>query len=368
MILVDRHTSSGKGPFHATLRIMPASRIELIDVRGKLLEEFGDDFTKYTRSFYISNHTTAGYIDQRLAELLEHDGRGIEGYLQLFQELFPAGADYVHDTMHLRTELTEEQKVNEPLNADSHLTFIGAGLHNSASYELGGSEPVWFVELDGVHVGGTRHRRTTVIAYDHEEEVASMRVPVKASAHPIDAQNLRDPELGFIATLQKLVEKHRVSFGRFDVSLPDDEQHAGLTVNEYEALLMNYDLREALTNPFRFMARTGKDVTSVLRDPRTIPAKAVNFAQFDAFYVLNQVLDRIRLRDSLVERVVNKAVALPVSHFLRMKRGFSLPVLDRRGDGTGEIGWGTYQSPILVQWKGASRQTRTLDVRLVRFV
>lgn len=368
MILVDRHTRSGQGPFHATLRIMPASRIELINVRGKLLEEFGDDFTKYTRSFYISNHTTAGYLDQRLAELLEHDGRGIKGYLQLFQELFPAGADYTHDAMHLRSELSEEQRDKEPLNADSHLTFIGAGLHNSASYELGGSEPVWFVELDGVHVGGTRHRRTTVIAYDHEEEVASLRVPVSASEHPIDAQNLRDPELGFIDTLQKLVDKHQVSFGRFDVSLPEEEQDAGLTVNEYETLLMNYDLREALRNPFRFMAQTGKDVTAVLRDPRTIPAKAVNFAQFDAFYVLNQVLDRVRLRDSLVERVVNRAVALPVSHFLRMKRGFSLPVLDRRGDGTGEIGWGTYQSPILVQWKGAPRRTRALDVKLVRFV
>ena len=368
MILVDRHTRSGKGPFHATLRIMPASRIELINVRGKLLDEFGDDFTKHTRSFYISNHTTAGYLDQRLAELLEHDGGGIKGYLQLFQELFPAGADYVHDTMHLRTELSEEQRDKEPLNADSHLTFIGAGLHNSASYELGGTEPVWFVELDGVHVGGTRHRRTTVVAYDGEEEVASATVRVKASVHAIDAQNLRDPDLGFIGALQKMVEDHRVAFGRFDVYLPEEEQDAGLTVNEYETLLMNYDLREALRNPFRFMVRTGKDVGGALRHPLTIPAKAVNFAQFDAFHVLNQMMDRIGLRDSLVERVVNRAVALPVSHFLRMKRGFSLPVLDRRGDGTGEIGWGTYQSPILVQWKGAAERTRALDVRLVRFV
>ena len=196
----------------------------------------------------------------------------------------------------------------------------------------------------------------------------SLRVPVSASTHPIDARNLRDPELGFIGTLHRMVEKHQVSFGRFDVSLPEEEQDAGLTVNEYETLLMNYDLRDALRNPFRFMAQTGKDMTAVLRDPRTIPAKAVNFAQFDAFHVLNQVLDRIGLRDSMVERVVNRAVALPVSHFLRMKRGFSLPVLDRRGDGTGEIGWGTYQSPILVQWKGAPRRTRALDVKLVRFV
>ena len=88
----------------------------------------------------------------------------------------------------------------------------------------------------------------------------------------------------------------------------------------------------------------------------------------DAVQVMNQVIDRIGLRDSVVEPVVNRAVALPVSHFLRMKRGFSLPVLDRSGDGTGEIGWGTYQSPILVQWKGSGKTTRALEVRLVRFV
>ncbi len=368
MILIDRHTRSGKGPFRATLRIKPAARVQLIDVRGKLREEFGDEFTRYTKSFYVSNHTTAGYLDQRLAELLEHDGGGIQDYLQLFQELFPPGADYVHDTMHLRTELTAEQRANEPLNADSHLTFIGAGLRNSASYELDGPEPVWFVELDGVHVGGTRHRRTTVVAYDGEEEVARIRLSVKSSPHAIDAQNLRNPDLEFIGELEGLVEKHEVSFGRFDVTLADEEQDAGLTVNEYETLLMNYDLREALKNPFRFMARTGRDVTDVLRDPRTIPAKALNFAQFDAVQVLNKVIDGTRLRESVVERVVNKALALPVSHFLRMKRGFSLPVLDRSGDGTGEIGWGTYQSPILVQWKEPTGLTRSLDVRLMRFV
>ena len=368
MILIDRHTRSGRGPFHATLRIRPEARIQLTDVRGKLLEEFGDDFARFEKSFYISNHTTAGYLDQRMAEMLEHDGSGIRGYLKLFQELFPPGADYVHDAMHLRSELTEEQKVTEPLNADSHLTFIGAGLRNSASYELPGSEPVWFVELDGVHLGGTRSRRTTVLAYEREVEVARGRIQVPASGHALDAQNLRDPRLGVLPQLEAMAREHEVTFGRFDVALADEEEHAGLTVNEYEALLMNYDLREALRNPFRFVAQTGKDVKAVLSDPRTIPAKAVNFAQFDAVQVLNLMLDRIGLRDSVVERVVNRAVALPVSHFLRMKRAFSLPVLDRRGDGRGEIGWGTYQSPILVQWKGAPAEERTLDVRLVRFV
>ena len=159
MLIVNRHTTRDDGPFLATLRIQPATRSQLTDVRGRLLEEFGDDFARFARSFYISDHTTAGYLDQRMAELLEHDRSGIDDYLELFRELFPPGADYVHDTMELRSELTEEQRASEPLNADSHLTFIGAGLRNSASYELKGGEPVWFVELDGVHLGGTRQRR-----------------------------------------------------------------------------------------------------------------------------------------------------------------------------------------------------------------
>ena len=365
MILVNRHTRVGGGPFEATLRIKPASRVELIDVRGKLREEFGSAFTRYPKTFYISDHTTAGYLDQRLAKVLEHDGDNIQDYLQVFQKLFPPGAGYVHDEIHLRTELSDRERATEPRNADSHLTFIGGGLGNCASYELRGNEPVWFVELDGIHLGGARQRRTTVIAYRREAEVARLQVQLAASAHPIDAQNLRDPGLGFIGQLEKLVREHQVAFGRFDISLPAEERNAGLTVNEYETLLMTHDLREVLRNPLRFVARMGR---GALQAPRAIPAKALNYAQYDAVQVFNKLMDQVGVRRSVVERVVNRALALPVSHFLRMKREFHLPVLDRRGDGVGEIGWGAYQSPILVQWKGVDGPTRALTVRLVRFV
>ena len=144
-----------------------------------------------------------------------------------------------------------------------------------------------------------------------------------------------------------------------------EENDAGLTVNEYETLLMTHDLRDVLGDPLRFVAQIGKEA---LQSPRAIPAKALNYAQYDAVQVFNRLMDQIGARRSFVERVVNRALALPVSHFLRMKRGISLPVLDRKGTGVGEIGWGTYQSPILVQWKGAGAPTRTLNVRLVRFV
>ena len=235
MILANRHIEAGgDGPFHATLRIRPASRIDLIDVRGTLRDEFGSEFTRYPKAFYISDHTTAGYLDRRLAEVLEHDGDNIQAYLQVFQKLFPPDAGYVHDELHLRTELSAEQRATEPRNADSHLTFMGGGLRNCASYALSGNEPVWFVELDGVHVGGTRQRRTTVVAYRREEDVARTQMQVPASGHSIDAQNLRDPRLGFIGQLQELARRHAVAFGRFDIALPAGERHAGLTVNEYE--------------------------------------------------------------------------------------------------------------------------------------
>jgi len=74
------------------------------------------------------------------------------------------------------------------------------------------------------------------------------------------------------------------------------------------------------------------------------------------------------VRKSVVERLVNRALALPISHFLRMKRGMSLPVLDEESTGVGNIVSGTYQSPILVQWRKPDAPARIVDVRLIRFI
>ena len=128
---------------------------------------------------------------------------------------------------------------------------------------------------------------------------------------------------------------------------------------------MTHDLRDVLKNPLRFMARIGREA---IQAPLAIPTKALNYAQYDAVQLFNEIVDRVGVRRSVVELLVNRALAIPFAHFLRMKREISLPVLDRRGEGFGEIGWGAYQSPILVQWKAAGRPTRTLNVRLVRFV
>ena len=364
MVLVNRHPCSEGGPFRATLRIRPASRIQPFDVRGRLLEEFGPDFTRYPRAFYVSDHTTAGYLDRGIARVLDHDGDNIQDYLQVLQKLFPPGAGYVHDQLHLRSDLSDRQRATEPRNGDSHLMFMGGGLRNCASHEQRAAEPVWFVDLDGVHAGGSRTRHTTVIAYHREQHVRRLRVRVEASQHPVHAQNLRDPRLGLISRLQDLVDEHEVAFGRLDVSLPPEERHAGLTVNEYETLLMTHDLRDVLRNPLRFMARMGQ---GTLQAPLSIPAEALNDAQYDAVQLFNGLMDRVGMRPSLVERLVNRALAVPVSHFLRMKRRIGLPVLDPRARGVGQIGWGTYQSPILIQWRAPGRATRTLDITVVRF-
>jgi hypothetical protein len=70
----------------------------------------------------------------------------------------------------------------------------------------------------------------------------------------------------------------------------------------------------------------------------------------------------------MVESVLSRAIAMPASRFLRMKRSVSLLVSDRAQPGRGEIVEGTYQSPILVQWHRGSHEKRVLDVTLTRFV
>jgi hypothetical protein len=84
--------------------------------------------------------------------------------------------------------------------------------------------------------------------------------------------------------------------------------------------------------------------------------------------VFNQLLDAVGLRESMVESVLSRAIAMPASRFLRMKRSVSLLVSDRDHADRGAIVEGTYQSPILVQWHRGHRQSRVLDATLTRFV
>ena len=59
--------------------------------------------------------------------------------------------------------------------------------------------------------------------------------------------------------------------GRIELELAEDESDVGITVNEYETLLMRHDLAEVLEDPFKFVAGQGR---RMLADPRAIPAKS----------------------------------------------------------------------------------------------
>ena len=162
-----------------------------------------------------------------------------------------------------------------------------------------------------------------------------------------------------------LVAEHGVAKGRVRLTLAPGERHAGLTVNEYETLLMRHDLREVLRDPLRFMA---EKAGHMLGNPRAIPARTLDYAKYDLVRVFNQLVDSLGLRESMVESVLSRAIAMPASRFLRMKRSVSLLVSDRLVPGSGAVVEGTYQSPILVQWHRGARSARTLDVTLTRFV
>ena len=153
--------------------------------------------------------------------------------------------------------------------------------------------------------------------------------------------------------------------GRIRLTLAPGERHAGLTVNEYETLLMRHDLSEVLRDPLRFMA---EKAGHMLGNPRNIPARTLDYARNDLVRVFDQFVDVLGLRESLVESVLSRAIAMPAARFLRMKRAVSLLVSDRDASGKGTIIEGTYQSPILVQWHRSPRPARVLDVTLTRFV
>ena len=349
-------------PVEVTLELTPRARFDIIDVRERLRAAHGDLLDAYPRHLYHSFHTTAGYLEQSLAARLTRGTDAVAPYVEVFRAMFPEGAGYEHDQLDRRHDLTSEERAVEPRNADSHLAFMAAGLSTCVSYVNRPQEPVCFVDLDGVTQGRPRRRLTSIVGFTREREIAKLRIPVPVSAHPIDSVNLKDPRLGIYEQLVALVSTHGITSGRVRLELAGGERQAGLTVNEYETLLMRNDLADVLRNPFRFAAEKGRHM---LAHPREIPGKALDYAKYDMVRALNQVLDLTGLRESLLERLFARAIAVPAGRFLRMKRSVNLRV--RESDGRGVIADGRYQSPILVQWHRTARRVRDLEATLTRF-
>ena len=350
-------------PTDITLAITPETRVDLINVSERVKKENEAFFETYEKSAFASHHTTAGYFEQSFANRLKNNQEALEAYLTSFKKLFPPNADYRHDQMDLRDELTDEQKLVEPKNADSHLTYIGSGLENCVTYLNSHKAPVYFIDLDGTNGPEHRNRKTTVIGYNSESVVSRQQMVIRMSKHPIDSINLWDEKVGVLAQLQERIKELGLEKGRIDLSLSPDERNTGLTVNEYETLLMRHDLPEVLKNPVRFMAQRG---VNMLRDPGAIKEKAKDYMKYDLVHVVNEFIDSMGLSESLIERIIDKFFQVPASRFLRMKRGVSLIVSDN-DTGTGRIVSGTYQSPILVQWRKTETQTRSVNVTFTRF-
>ena len=344
-------------PLDVTLEVAPRARFDVVDLRSRFAAEH-EALEAFPRCLYWSFHTTAGFLDRSLAARLS--AQHIPTYVDAFRTLFPEGAGYEHDRLERRTDLDAVQRATEPRNADSHLAYIASGLRTCVTHPNRAGENVFFVDLDGVYEGKPRRRLTRLIGFSQERQVLTTRIEVPVSGHPIDSVNLKDPRLNVYDELAQFVRRAGIAKGRLRVSLDPSERHSALTVNEYETLLMKYDLAEVLRNPLKFVAEKYRHA---MANPRALPAKTLGYAKYDLVRVLNQSLDSLGLRGSIVEKVVARTLAVPAARFFRMRRSVSLLVSDTQSSSPGIIE-GTYQSPILVQWQHAPRQSRVLNVTL----
>jgi thiamine phosphate synthase YjbQ (UPF0047 family) len=341
-------------PLDLTLELAPRARFDVVDLRSQFVEEHAA-LKAFRRCLYWSFHTTAGFLDRSLASRLRAEQ--VPGYVDVLRTVFPEGAGYQHDRLERRVDLDDGQRAVEPQNADSHLAFMAGGLRTCVTHPNKSGEPVFVVDLDGMVRGQPRRRRARLIGFNSERLVASTRIEVPVSAHPIDSVNLKDPRLGIDRQLADFVKSTGIARGRLRVALDPTERHTALTVNEYETLLMKHDLAEVLRDPLRFVAEKYRHAVA---NPRAVPAKTLGYAKYDLVRVLNQGLDTLGLRGSVVEKVLARTLAVPAARFFRMQRSVSLLVCN--GESETGIVQGTYQSPILVQWRHAPRRARVLDV------
>ena len=346
-------------PSKLTLMLAAQRRFHAIDIAARFAEA-GDLLRQHQRALFCSFHTTAGYLDQSLSARLDNRHDLVSQFFRAFHALFPQGAAYRHDQMDLRSELSDEQKAIEPHNGDSHLTFISSGMKNCVTYRAQPPVPVYFIDLDGKAEARCRERRTTILGYDGERVVKRITVSVPVSRHPMDSINLADPRLGMLDEINDLILRAGIEHGRVDMFIHPAERHVGLTVNEYETMLIQNDLVDVLRNPLRFARIKGRHM---LEDPLAIPGKTLSYAKYDAVVILNSLMEALRLDQSSFERLVAKLMSLPARRFLKSRRVSFLATCDTNHD-TVQLQRGTYQSPILVQWQSAENQTRHIDIQL----
>ena len=102
----------------------------------------------------------------------------------------------------------------------------------------------------------------------------------------------------------------------------------------------------------------------MIDDPLAIPSKTLNYAKYDVPRAINSLIEALHWDHSVFERAMAKLMAVPARRLLRSRR---VTFLASHDDVLGRptLVRGTYQSPILVQWKSAEGQARTIEITLV---
>ena len=282
-------------PAEIRLNLAPRGRFDTIDVRARLASETASALAGRKRSLYTSFHTTAGYLDRALAARLAHHEERLRVFINAFRGVFPQHAPYQHDQMELRQELSAAQKQVEPRNGDSHLTFIGAGMRNCVTYANEPAAPCTSSSSTGSTKEGDGSAPPASWA-------TTRRRWWRAPASWCPCRSIRStrsisptPAWAWSTALDDLLGSTGIEKGRVDITLEAAERDAGLTVNEYETLLMRHDLAEVLKDPLRFAKAKAQHV---LEDPLAVPGKALSYARYDVVRVMNQLMEAFR-----VERV-----------------------------------------------------------------
>src|SRR4051794_36106465 len=81
----SRHLLMPFAPSEFTLELTPKARVDVIDVRRRVSDRFGDALDAYKRVLCCSFHTTAGYLDPSVASRLNQSRTGVMPYIELFR-------------------------------------------------------------------------------------------------------------------------------------------------------------------------------------------------------------------------------------------------------------------------------------------
>ena len=265
-------------PTEFRLTLTPSRRFEAIDVNERVAVQAGDLLKRYRRTLYCSLHTTAGYLEQSLAgRMLRRDGR-LAQFFDAFHAVFPRTPSTATTRSTCASRAHRQQKAVEPRTRDSHLTFIGAGMRNCVTYRTSR----WPRLLHRPR----RHRQGRApqphgprsLAYDKGDAGRATDLRRAAVPPPVDSINLADPKGGSVEQVNEIAAEQRHREGPRRHRAERRGAQRGLTVNEYETLLMRHDLIEVLKDPLRFAAIKG---AHMLDDPRAIPGKTLNYAKYD---------------------------------------------------------------------------------------